>query len=516
MGKDSIRVVNARQNNLKEVTVTVPVGAVTVVTGVAGAGKSSLAFEVLYAEGYRRYVETFSPYARQFLERLDRPEADSIECVLPAISIGRTSPVLTSRSTVGTITSIDDYLRSLFARQGVLHCGGCVRQVLRDTPSSVFDDLVEKAPGAAALICFTRYVGKTDPGSVRDTLQKAGFSRVMEGGRALRVEEASLDYGSGDSVTVVLDRLKIEPSRRTRIVDSIESAMSFGRGSMQVLIPGRRETLMYSCSLHCPYCGIDYSEPSAAMFSFNNPIGACDKCNGFGRIIDIDPDLVIPDKRLGVAEGAIRPFQTPTYSVCQHDLMDWMKRRKLSTDTPWQDLDEETRRRIWEGDGSWYGISDFFHWLQSRRYKKHARIYLSRFRRYLTCPACKGARLKPGSMLYRLMGRDFAQIQQMPIEQAESFFKKQLGKATDKASEMLFSEVAGRLGFLCEVGLGYLTLGRQSRTLSGGETQRVTLAAALGASLTGTLYVLDEPSVGLHPRDKRRLARVLSRLAEEG
>ncbi|MGM0786439.1 MAG: excinuclease ABC subunit UvrA, partial [Thermodesulfobacteriota bacterium] len=516
MSKDSIRVVNARQNNLKEVTVSVPVGAVTVVTGVAGAGKSSLAFEVLYAEGYRRYVETFSPYARQFLERLDRPDADSIEGVLPSISIGRTSPVLTSRSTVGTITSIDDYLRSLFARQGVLHCRGCGRPVVPDTPSSVFDALFEKAAGTDALICFTRPAGQTDAGDVRETLQKAGFSRVMEGGSPLRVEEAVLEYGSGESVEVVLDRVKIEPSRRTRIVDSIESALSFGKGHMQVVVPERKESFKFSSFLHCAYCGIEYPEPSAAMFSFNNPIGACDTCNGFGRIIDIDPDLVIPDKRLSVAQGAIRPFQTPTYSVCQGDLTAWMRRRKLSEDTPWQELDEETRRMIWQGDGSWYGISDFFDWLQNRRYKKHARIYLSRFRRYLTCPACGGARLKPGSLLFRFAGENFAEIQQMPIEQAESFFRKHRGKAADRASGMLLSEIAGRLSFLCEVGLGYLTLGRQSRTLSGGETQRVTLAAALGSSLTGTLYVLDEPSVGLHPRDKHRLAGVLSRLAQAG
>ncbi|MFP4255770.1 MAG: excinuclease ABC subunit UvrA [Desulfobacterales bacterium] len=516
MSKDRIRVKNARQNNLKDVTVTVPVGAVTVVTGVAGAGKSSLAFEVLYAEGYRRYVETFSPYARQFLERLDRPEADSIEGVLPSISIGRTSPVLTSRSTVGTITSIDDYLRSLFARQGVLHCRGCGRPVVRDTPSSVFDALVEKAAGADALICFTRPVGETDAGDVRETLEKAGFSRVMEGGNPLRIEEAALEYGSKESVEVVLDRVRIEPSRRTRIVDSIESALSFGKGRMQVVIPERKEPFMFSSFLHCAHCGIDYPEPSAAMFSFNNPIGACDTCNGFGRVIDIDPDLVIPDKRLSVAEGAIRPFQTPTYSVCQRDLTAWMSRRKLSADIPWQELDQETRRMIWQGDGSWYGISDFFDWLQSRRYKKHARIYLSRFRRYLTCPACRGARLKPGSLLFRFAGENFAEIQQMPIEHAESFFRKHSGKASDRASGMLLSEIADRLRFLCEVGLGYLTPGRQSRTLSGGETQRVTLAAALGSSLTGTLYVLDEPSVGLHPRDKYRLAGVLSRLAEAG
>ncbi len=516
MKTDSIRVVNARQNNLKNITVTVPVGAVTVVTGVAGAGKSSLAFEVLYAEGYRRYVETFSPYARQFLERLDRPDAERIDGVLPAISIGRTSPVLTSRSTVGTITSVDDYLRSVFARQGVLHCESCGRPIRRDSPSSIFKDILDQAPGCTALICFSRPPGQTAAEDIRETLQQAGFSRVLESGKAFRVEEAGLDYGPEESVTIVLDRLTIETSQRARIVDSIEAALSFGRGRMLVYIPEQKKSLLFSSDLHCAFCGIDYSDPVPAMFSFNNPLGACETCNGFGRIIDIDPDLVIPDKRASIAEGAIRPFQTPSYSVCQRDLMAWMRRKKLPVNTPWQELDKMTRRRIWEGDGSWYGISDFFAWLENRRYRKHARIFLSRFRQYLTCPDCGGARLKARCLLYRFMGANFAEIQQMSIKNAVSFFEGRREKAADAASEMILSEITDRLGFLCDVGLGYLTLGRQSRTLSGGETQRVTLAAALGASLTGTLYVLDEPSVGLHPRDKRNLAEVLGRLAEAG
>ncbi|MFW5874595.1 MAG: excinuclease ABC subunit UvrA [bacterium] len=516
MKTDSIRVVNARQNNLKNINVTVSVGAVTVVTGVAGAGKSSLAFEVLYAEGYRRYVETFSPYARQFLEKLDRPEADRIDGVLPAISIGRSSPVQTSRSTVGTITSIDDYLRSLFAREAVLHCESCGREVRRNNPSSIFDTLLTKASGDMVLICFSRPVGKANAGDVRETLQQAGFSRVLESGQAFRIQEARLEYGSGESVTVVLDRVAVRSLERTRIVDSVEAALWFGRGKMEVYIPARGETLWLSSDMHCAFCGIDYSDAVPAMFSFNNPLGACETCNGFGRIIDIDPDLVIPDKRASIEQGAIRPFQTPSYSVCQRDLMAWMRRKKISTDIAWQDLDEDTRLRIWEGDGSWYGISDFFNWLQSRRYKKHARIFLSRFRQYLTCPDCRGARLKPRALFYRFMGKDFAQIQQMSIEQARSFFEGSRGRGADAASKMLLSEIADRLGFLGEVGLGYLTLGRQSRTLSGGETQRVTLAAALGTSLTGTLYVLDEPSVGLHPKDKRSLAEVLGRLAAAG
>ncbi len=516
MPQNPIRVVNARQNNLKNITVTVPIGAVTVITGVAGAGKSSLAFEVLYAEGYRRYVETFSPYARQFLERLDRPDADRIDGVLPGIAIGRTSPILTSRSTIGTITGIDDYLRSLFTRAATLYCERCGKPVRRDTPSTIFKDLFSAAEGKSALIGFTRSFGDTSAEAIRDTLRQAGFSRVLENGRAVRLEDA--EPGLGGTVTVILDRVRITADRRTRIIDSIESALKFGGGRMDVRIDDQKTPLYFSRTLHCAACDIDYADPIPALFSFNNPIGACDTCNGFGRIIDIDPDLVIPDPSLSIEEGCIRPFQTPTFSVCQQDLMDFMGSRKLPTDVPWQNLSDGVKDMIWNGDtqGKWYGIRDFFDWLQRKRYKKHARIFHSRFRQYLTCPACRGARLKPAALRFRIDNKTFADIEQMQISRAANFLREWAPEAPDRATDMLLDEIRSRLRFLHDVGLDYLTLGRQSRTLSGGETQRVTLATALGTSLTNTLYILDEPSVGLHPRDKARLARVLSRLAADG
>lgn len=516
MTSNRIRVVNARQNNLKNISADVPVGAVTAVTGVAGAGKSSLAFEVLYAEGYRRYVETFSPYARQFLERLDRPDADRIEGVLPGISISRTAPVQTSRSTVGTITSIDDYLRQLFARASVLCCGSCGRQVMRDTPSSVFETLLSQAEGERLLIGFRRNFGDTSPGSIRETLRQAGFSRVLEGGIPVRLEEAGLSETG--SAAVILDRIKAEKDRRSRIIDSIESAFRFGGGYMSVFFEKNRPPLHFSTSLHCAHCGIDYSDPTPALFSFNNPIGACETCNGFGRIIDIDPELVVPDPSLSVSEGCIRPFQTPSFSGCQEDLLDFMKKRRLPADKPWKDLSGPAKKLVWEGDpgGHWYGIRGFFKYLESKRYKKHARIFHSRFRRYLTCPDCGGARLKPQALRFFLNGRNFADIQQMQVSKAAEFFRELRERDADRATQMLLDETACRLGFLEEVGLDYLCLGRQSRTLSGGETQRVTLATALGSSLTSTLYILDEPSVGLHARDKESLARVLSRLAADG
>jgi excinuclease ABC subunit A len=510
-----IRVEKARQNNLKGISVSVPVGAVTVITGVAGAGKSSLAFEVLYAEGYRRYVETFSPYARQFLERLDRPMAEGIEGVLPAIAIERAAPIRTSRSTVGTMTSIDDYLRPLFARAATLYCGKCAQPVMRHSPASIFESLVTAFPAKPAFICFTRRVGELDPEALREILPQAGFARVLEGGEAVPLEEARLLPRDG-LITIVLDRINLDLRHRERIVDSLESAMRFGQGRLEVVLPGEKEAWHFSEKLHCPRCDLDYSDPTPALFSFNNPIGACETCNGFGRTIDIDPDLVIPDASLSIAAGCVKPFQTPAFSECQEDLLDFARRRHLPVTLPWRELDPETRRRLWEGEGQWYGVKGFFDWLQGRRYKKQARILLSRYRRYLPCPTCAGGRLKPGALLFRLGGRIFPELEQMAISEVEPFFRQWTPPAGDRATELLLSEIRERLRFLLDVGLGYLSLGRQSRTLSGGETQRVTLATALGASLTSTLYVLGEPSVGLHPRDVARLAGVLRRLAKHG
>lgn len=510
-----IRVEGARQNNLKGISVTVPVGAVTVVTGVAGAGKSSLAFDVLYAEGYRRYVETFSPYARQFLERLDRPEADRIEGVLPGIAMERAAPVRTARSTVGTMTSIDDYLRPLFARAAVLHCRQCGQPVQRYSPSAIFNLLLETASGKKALICFTRQVSQLQPAALREILQQAGFARVLEDGQPVRIESARLLPKAG-ALTIVLDRVVIDPHHRSRIVDSLESALRFGQGRLEAWLEGAVEPLRFSDRFHCPRCDLDYQEPTPAVFSFNNPIGACETCNGFGRTIDIDPDLVIPDPGLTIAEGCIKPFQTPAFSECQEDLLDYVRRHDIPKNRPWGELDPESRRRIWEGEGAWYGIQGFFDWLQGRRYKKQARILLSRYRRYLPCPDCGGGRLKPAALLFRFAGKTFPEIQRLPVSEAELFFRDWAPPPGDRAAELLLAEIKGRLKYLVDVGLGYLSLGRLSRTLSGGETQRVTLATALGASLTSTLYVLDEPSVGLHPRDVERLTGVLHRLAQAG
>lgn len=517
MPHSPIRVAGARQNNLQGITVRIPIGAVTVITGVAGAGKSSLAFDVLYAEGYRRYVETFSPYARQFLERLDRPEADAIDGVLPAISISRTSPVQTSRSTVGTITSIDDYLRPLFARAATLFCDQCGRAVERESPAHICRDLMATLAGQTVLLCFERDRGSVDAAALRGFLDQAGFSRVLEDGRVRRLDDAA--FADDDAtMTVVLDRIRIEAARRGRIMDSLESALRHGQGKLVVWPERDSAARRYSEALHCAHCDLEYSDPTPALFSFNNPIGACGQCNGFGRIIDIDPRLVIPDPRLSLADGCVAAFQTQAYSVCQREMMEFVEQKGIPPDIPWQDLDEHVKHMVWEGDpdGEWYGIRAFFDWMQSRRYRKHARIFISRFRRYSTCPRCEGRRLKRQAQLFQLGGLRFADIQHMAVGDAASFFEGWQPTVPDRAVDMLLEEIYGRLCFLRDVGLQYLSLNRQSRTLSGGETQRVTLATALGASLTSTLYVLDEPSVGLHPRDKARLAEALRTLAQKG
>ena len=528
MPRRFIEVTGARQNNLKDVSVRIPIGAVTAVTGVAGAGKSSLALDVLYAEGHRRYAETFSPYARQFLERLDRPRAEKIEGVLPAVAVDRTAPVRTSRSTVSTMTSVADYLRALYARAAVLHCRQCGEPVRRDTPSSIFDALIAVAPGQSALVTFPHRVGrKVAAGVVREAFEKAGFRRVLEGGVPVRVEDARLHAEDG-VLSVVLDRLKLEAGERQRVVDSLEAALRHGEGKLAVHVEGEPHPSRFSSALHCATCDIGYADPTPALFSFNHPVGACETCKGFGRTMAIDPELVVPDPRRTIAGGAIKPFQTNFYSDCQDDLERFLKRAGLPENVPYAELPEDARRLVWDGEPGgrqawrkkWYGVTGFFEWLESRTYRMHVRVFLSRYRSYRQCHECGGARLRADARLYRLDGRTLPEVEALPVAEAERALREWDGRTNgvplDAASEQLLHEIRGRLRFLVDVGLGYLTLGRQSRTLSGGEAQRVTLATALGGSLTSTLYVLDEPSVGLHARDAARLTGVLRRLADAG
>ena len=517
MSASNIIVEGARQNNLKGFDIKIPLNALTVVTGVSGSGKSSLAFDTIYAEGQRRYVETFSPYARQFLDRMDKPAAERIDGIPPAIAIDQTNPVRTSRSTVGTMTELNDHLKLLYARAGRLYCESCGEHVRRDSPDSMFAQLRKQLPqGARVLITFTVPIPhnfSTD--EVKDLLEKQGYRRIFS--------------ETETTIEVVQDRLTLNSNRKARFIEAFEAALKPGNGRVAVRSAGSDETpsspYLFSVDLHCAACDIHYRDPIPNHFSFNSPIGACEVCRGFGRTISIDYDLVIPDGSLSLAKGAIRPWQSPSYKECQDDMMRFARKRKIPTTIAWEQLTDEQQAWVIKGDGDWedgkwYGAKGFFDWLESKSYRMHIRVLLSKYRAYRRCAACSGARLKPTALLWRVGNDDQLNIHELmsiPIARLSEFFETlTLPAPLDDAAEMLVGEIRSRLRYLVSVGLGYLTLDRQSRTLSGGEVQRINLTTALGTTLVNTLFVLDEPSIGLHPRDISRLTGVLHRLRDAG
>jgi len=517
VARKAIVVRGARQNNLKGFDLRLPVNRFTVVTGVSGSGKSSLAFETLYAEGQRRYAETFSPYIRQFLDRVEKPRVDAIEAIPPAIAIDQVNPVRTSRSTVGTMTEINDYLKMLWAREAVLHCRGCGRPIVRDSPESIFKRLIAETADQAVLITFAvevpRSLGRT---MVAEALAKQGFSRLLVGDEVVKLDEHPDALEEGETATVVYDRTPVSPSRRKRIIESLEGALHFGRGRIAVVFEGGR-VLKFSSALHCPECGIAYDDPVPNLFSFNSPIGACPTCRGFGRTIEIDPALVFPDPSLSIKEGAIKPWEGKAFRQGYDDTLAFCRRRGIPANIPWRKLSRHHRRMIWEGTDDFYGVKGLFDWLETKTYKMHVRVYLSKFRTYSTCRACHGRRLNDTALLYRLHEKSVGDVWMMPVNRAVEFFAAvKAARAADEATALLLDEVCARLSYLVEVGLGYLTLDRQSRTLSGGEVERVGLTTALGSRLVNTLYVLDEPSIGLHPRDIGRLVGVLRRMTDAG
>ena len=510
MSENFIHIRGAKQNNLKNLDLQIPLNALTVITGVSGSGKSTLAFDILYAEGQRRYVESFSAYARQFLDRMDKPDVESIEGIPPTIAIDQSRPVKTSRSTVGTMTELHDHLKLLFSKIAVLYCRGCERVVERDTAQSVFHKLAALPEGSPVVLTFPLAASSVSWDEVRKGLQQAGFHRLLVQQSVRELDE--LNDAPPDGLEIVVDRFAYRRDNQKRILDSLEQAFHYGKGRLNFFLPQENwQREPFSNHLHCPHCDITYRDPTPNLFSFNSPLGACETCRGFGRVIDIDLDLVIPDPGKPLSEGAIKPWVTKARRTRR--LMEFCERKRIPTKKPFGELTGKQKQLIIDGDGDFKGIRGWFRRLERRSYRMHVRVLLARYRAYLLCPECQGSRLKPDALHYRIEGKDIAQINAMSVGAAHRFFSelKPTG-AMDQVAGLILEEIRRRLGYLLGVGLEYLTLDRQSRTLSGGELERVDLTTAIGSSLVNTLYVLDEPSIGLHPRDSRRLVEILHRL----
>ncbi|MCU0932244.1 MAG: excinuclease ABC subunit A, partial [Serpentinimonas sp.] len=663
-GTGLIRIRGARQHNLKNLDLDIRTGELTVVTGPSGSGKSSLVFDTLFAEGQRRYVETFSAYARQFLDRMDKPAVDRVEGVPPAIAIDQTNPVRSSRSTVGTMTELNDHLKLLFARAAQLFDRQTALPVRHDNPDTIYEDLRQRAAAAGdprLVVTFpVELPASATPQDIEQWLAASGFTRVQAEREALRpvpVEGKAGKAGKGAKASdsakakkagatelrpvrvldVVADRFRFSSAERARVVEAIELGLKRGSGRLTVYAlsadeGAAPELWQFSNGLHCPESDQRYAEPLPSMFSFNSPVGACETCRGFGRVIGVDYGLVIPNDRLTLRAGAIKPMQTPAWKECQDDLMRYAEAAGIPRDTAWSQLSQA--QRDWVIDGSpqwagnwnkqWYGVRRFFEYLETKAYKMHIRVLLSKYRSYTECPSCGGARLKSESLLWRLGSKADADavlppaqrhmphgvawsreqlealpglclhdLMQLPIERLRAFFLRlegaapgfapgegasadgvgpgasyceqksapdptpspaalvarvpppspkgeeatggdnfcsqyaeppvasspgaqQTPHADHQALKLLFEEISTRLRYLCDVGIGYLTLDRQSRTLSGGEVQRINLTTALGTSLVNTLFVLDEPSIGLHPRDMGRINQAMARLRDAG
>ena len=536
-----IRLRGVRQNNLKNVNLDVPLRQLVVIAGLSGSGKSSLAFDTLFAEGQRRYIETFSPYARQFLDRMDKPQAESIEGIPPAIAIEQRNTVKSTRSTVGTMTEITDYTKAFWAMISQLHCRQCGQPVRKETPATVWAAMRDPAGEAETLVTFDLALSEKFPMEESLALiSRQGYRRLLIEGAIVPVEEAPsrLQGPRPKHLTVVQDRVKLTPANRARFVQACEQAYHFGKGKLAArrIEPGARETasqpFLFSSGLHCAKCGLEYREATSALFSFNHPIGACPACRGFGRIIAIDYAAAVPDWSKTLAQGAVKPWQTPANAECQDDLMRFARRRGAPTDVPFGDLPQKWRDWVIEGDEgygqdaghqwprAWYGIKGYFRWLESRAYKMHVRVQLARYRVYKICPDCRGARFQPETLLYRAGGLTLADFYRLTVRRALQFIVSldsqwKRAKTSDPVG-LALEEVRSRLAYLEAAGLDYLTLDRATRSLSGGETERVNLTACLGSRLVNTLFVLDEPSVGLHPRDTARLLRLLRQLRDAG
>ena len=546
MSNNSITVQGARVHNLKNIDLEIPHNALTVVTGVSGSGKSSLAFDTIYAEGQRRYVESLSAYARQFLERIEKPDADVIDGIAPAVAIRQKNTTRNPRSTVATATEIYDYLRLLYARIGRTYCAVCGQKVRKDTVDEVADRMLALPEGTRLQVFFPlqpppvpsqpektkgRRTTKKKAAKASDDsllkerlfeLRKRGFLRLSQNGRIIdfSTPESLLDVDFTEPVYVVIDRIVIAADVRARLVDAIEQGYREAGEVVFETAPREGEPVerfRFSQRFECKNDGTRYEEPEPRLFSFNNPYGACPKCQGFGNTIDFDLNLVIPDKSLSLAEGAIEPWTKPKYKPLGTEMKRHARAAGIPLDVPWQDLTKEQQNFVLKGNEKWPGVRGFFDYLERKKYKLHVRVFLSRYRGYSVCSDCGGLRLRREARQVKVDGKDICQVSSMTVEEATRFFSElQLSREETDIAERLLIEIRDRLRFLNDVGLEYLSLDRLASTLSGGEAQRIQLATSLGSRLVGTLYVLDEPSIGLHSRDTARLIKILHSLRNLG
>ncbi len=565
---EAIEVRGARVHNLKNISFHLPINKLTLVTGVSGSGKSSLAFDTIYAEGQRRYVESLSAYARQFLERMDKPDVDEIIGIAPAIAVRQKNSTRNPRSTVATQTEIYDYLRLLFARIGQTFCYECGREVKKDSPESAADEILATLPeGERFYVLFPAQDEKVqNPKSKIQSpiphlmsLMQSGFTRLMRNGETIELQKPEdYQFKDFDETFVLIDRLKADQSIRQRLVDSLEicfrdagaaviktasnaSVPLAGSGASRVRVPNKsgkskagktedldagrtqdgsrddRVTLNFSDKFICKYDNTVYEEPEPRLFSFNSPFGACPLCQGFGNTIDIDFALVVPNENLSLEENAVEPFSRPQYEWAQKELLKFARSESIPTRTPFADLSDAQKQVIFEGKRGWRGVRGFFKWLDTKKYKLHVRVFMAKFRGYTRCPECGGGRLRKEARAVKINGFNLPETVKMSIKDATVFYDSlELSPEREKIAEKLLLEVRRRLKFMVDVGLDYLTLDRLASTLSGGEAQRIQLATNLGSLLVGALYVLDEPSIGLHPRDNTRLIKILENLRDIG
>jgi len=506
--KESVILRGVRVHNLKNINLDIPLNKLIIITGVSGSGKSSLAFDTLYAEGQRRYIESLSAYARQFLERMDKPDADLIEGIPPAIAIQQKAVTKNPRSTVATVTEIYDFLRVLYARIGIIHCLKCGQPVERDTIDSIVENLFRLPPQTKVFISFSWPAEKGI-----GPLKKQGFFRVIYNNEILNLDDVNLKKSK--VLDVLVDRMTLDREERERLVDSLEMALKKGNG--QVKVQTEKGEFIFSDRLECKKCQIVYEEPYPNLFSFNSPQGACPTCHGFGDLAVLDEDKIIPDKNKSLEEGAIEPWTKPVSRGMMRELLHEARKKGIPTKVPFKDLRKEWQRFVLDGGDGYYGVKGFFEWLQTKKYKVQVRVFLSRYRKFVACPDCQKMRLNPQALSVKINGLSIGELVQYTVKEADDFFRKlKLSPFQKKVAEKLVAEILNRLEFLLEVGLDYITLDRMTFTLSGGEAQRINLAAALSASLVGTLFVLDEPSVGLHARDNHRLIEILKSLKDIG